>query len=83
MCPWLCGGHSRRGGRDGRGRPGGMVGAVGAAGMMDLVDVVGATDVVDTVGVAGGRTWSRGAWGYAKEASVIYCGIASKNIILF
>jgi len=60
-----------------------MVGAVGVVGMMDLVDVVGATDVVDTVGVAGRRTWSRGAWGYVKEASVIYCGIALKNIILF
>jgi len=60
-----------------------MVGAVGAVGTMDLVDMVGMTDVVDMVGMAGRRTWSRGAWGYAKEASVIYCGIASKNIILF
>jgi len=83
MCPRLYGGHSRRGRCDGRGRSGGMVGAVGTAGMMDLADVVGTTDVVDMVGMVGRRTWSRGAWGYAKEALVIYCGIASKNIILF
>jgi len=60
-----------------------MVGTVGVAGTMDLADVVGVTDVVDMVGMVGGQTWSRGAWGYVKEASVIYCGIALKNIILF